>query len=189
VPFSPLNDTELPKNLSGLYIGGGYPEEYAKVLEANKTMRTSIKNAILNKHLPVYAECGGYMYLTKSIENLDNEKYDMVGVIDATSHMTKKLQFFGYFNVEFTKNTAFAKENFTTKAHEFHYSTIDYKTLPSHIAKVEKKYKSKNTASHLCGININNTYAAYQHIHLWSNIEIAKTFINSCLSYYKLNKV
>ena len=95
--FSPINDKALPENLDFLYIGGGYPEVFKEELENNYSMRNSIKEA-LDNGLRCYAECGGLMYLTKSIDGAQ-----MVGFFDGESIMTNKLQNFGYCKVKIDK--------------------------------------------------------------------------------------
>ncbi len=98
VEFSPIHDDALPNNIDGVYIGGGYPELHLEALAANKSMKASIL-AASKDGLPIYAECGGLMYLTKSIVDLENNQYEMVGVFDTKSEMTTRLQHFGYVNV------------------------------------------------------------------------------------------
>ena len=95
VPFSPLHDTELPENIQGLLLGGGYPELYAKELSENESMRRSIK-AALEKKLPSLAECGGFMYLHEKLIDKEGNSFSMVGAIPAECHDTGKLVRFGY---------------------------------------------------------------------------------------------
>lgn len=94
VYFSPLEDKKLPE-CDGLYLGGGYPELYAKVLQDNLSMRASIKNAI-DSGLPCIAECGGFMYLMKAFRDKNEQVYDWAGVVDGETYMTQKLNRFGY---------------------------------------------------------------------------------------------
>lgn len=94
VYFSPLEDKQLPE-CDGLYLGGGYPELYAKVLQDNFSMRASIKNAV-DSGLPCIAECGGFMYLMKAFRDKNGQVYDWTGVVDGETYMTQKLNRFGY---------------------------------------------------------------------------------------------
>ena len=87
--FSPVKDKKIPK-CDGLYIGGGFPEVLGNLLEKNQTMKKIIKK-LAEDNLPIYAECGGLMYLTKSII-YDNKKHKMVGLFDAETKMTKKMR-------------------------------------------------------------------------------------------------
>ena len=119
--FSPLEDKTLPKNIDGLILGGGFPEMFAKKLEKNISMRNSIKSAA-EKNLPIFAECGGYMYLMKSIKNFDGEIFEMCGVIDNRAEMTKKLQMVGYVSASLIKNCIIGGVGDKIHAHEFHFS-------------------------------------------------------------------
>lgn len=124
IEIDPCQDTNLPQ-IDALFIGGGFPETHMLKLEANKSMRTAIGNAIDNG-LPTYAECGGLMYLAKSIEwrrDGHTEKCDMVGSIDADIIMEKRPQGRGYVQLEETIHTLWpGRTNHIISAHEFHYS-------------------------------------------------------------------
>ena len=117
--FSPISDKKIPK-CDSVYIGGGFPEILGKKLSQNHSMKKSIKQAAENG-IPVYAECGGLMYLTKSIKH-NNQKYKMVGLFDAETQMTKKMTL-NYTQGRITSNCLISSpRNFN--AHEFHYSKI-----------------------------------------------------------------
>jgi len=117
--FSPITDKKIPK-CDCIYIGGGFPEILGKRLSQNNTMKKSIKDAAENG-IPIYAECGGLMYLTKSIKH-QNKKYKMIGLFDAETEMTKKMTL-NYTNGRITSNCLISPpRNF--HAHEFHYSKI-----------------------------------------------------------------
>lgn len=117
--FSPLHDEKLPEDVDGLLLGGGYPELYADELSNNKSMLVSVKKAI-SKGLPSLAECGGFMYLHKELEDDKGKTYSFVGVIDAKVGYTGKLVRFGY--VELSDNAGiFLKNDYRIKGHEFHY--------------------------------------------------------------------
>ncbi len=121
--FSPMNDESLPEKLDGLYVGGGFPEVFAKELSDNHSMRASMK-AFVESDRPVYAECGGLMYLCKAIIDLEGNTFEMVGVIDNKSIMTKKLQRFGYVDVELGEDCIIGPKGLKVKAHEFHRSEV-----------------------------------------------------------------
>jgi cobyrinic acid a,c-diamide synthase len=119
--FSPVNDKKIPK-CDGLYIGGGFPEILGNSLEKNQIMKKLIKK-LSEDNLPIYAECGGLMYLTKSISS-QNKKYKMIGLFDAETKMTKKMR------LNYTKGKIIAKNPISEKlhdfqGHEFHYSQLD----------------------------------------------------------------
>lgn len=125
--FSPIHDTKLPDNCSGMLLGGGYPELYAGELEANKEMRETIKSAI-QCGMPSVAECGGFMYLHEKLTDKEGQTYEMAGVIPEVCHYTGKLVRFGYVEIaeektgeNMEKDKHFLPENSVIKAHEFHY--------------------------------------------------------------------
>lgn len=192
--FSPIKDKILPKNLDFLYIGGGYPEVFKEELENNYSMRSSIKKA-LEKGLKCYAECGGLMYLTKSIDGAE-----MVGFFNGNSEMTKMLQNFGYCKVKVNKkyfgkslklslnypnkNMDSTQENskktlqeeyFEINAHEFHKSQVNLEE--NKVYEVEKTQYDGEIIKWQCGYIKGNTLAGYAHINFQSNIEFAKKII------------
>ncbi|MBT8134337.1 MAG: hydrogenobyrinic acid a,c-diamide synthase (glutamine-hydrolyzing) [Gammaproteobacteria bacterium] len=127
IEIDPCHQTHLPE-IDALFIGGGFPETHMKELEANITLRTAIKTAIDNG-LPTYAECGGLMYLARSIQ-WDDDSREMVGCIDADIIMEKRPQGRGYVQLQETENSLWPrpaswKEGHTIKAHEFHYSRFN----------------------------------------------------------------
>lgn len=115
--FSPLHDSHLPDGISALLLGGGYPECYAKELSENTSMLTSIRDSAA-AGLRIAAECGGFLYLHRTLEGMDGKAYPMAGLIDAAAYRTKKLSRFGY--VTLTEHTS-ATEKPAIRAHEFHY--------------------------------------------------------------------
>lgn len=118
--FSPLKDENLPKNCDILYFGGGYPELYLNQLQENIVLKNCIKTKVLDNNTITIAECGGFMYLGKSIEN-----QNMVGVFEANFYNTKKLTRFGYINLQAKENTFLCQKHQIIKAHEFHYYDSD----------------------------------------------------------------
>ena len=119
--FSPLRDKKLPSGIKGLYIGGGYPEEYAEQLSQNTSMRMSIYEFSLNYGC-VYAECGGYMYLGRML--IKNEfAWPMCGIFDIDFEMNEnKRKCLGYRTVNQLINTVLGETNISFRGHEFHYS-------------------------------------------------------------------
>lgn len=172
--FSPINDKGLPQNLDFLYIGGGYPEVFKKELEDNYSMRNSIKEA-LDDGLRCYAECGGLMYLTKSIDGAQ-----MVGFFDGESVMTNKLQNFGYCKVKIDKKCFDKKlgieEDFEINAHEFHKSQVNLNE--KNVYEVEKMKYDGEIINWECGYFKKNTLAGYAHINFQGNIELIKALVN-----------
>jgi cobyrinic acid a,c-diamide synthase len=180
--FSPLRGKKLPEGLSGLYIGGGYPEVFAKELENNIEMRNSVKS-LIEKGIPAYAECGGLMYLTQAIRNLEGLDFDMVGVLPGISKMTTTLSRFGYVEIEALKDNVIANKGQIIRGHEFHYSAIEGEEVDLCTWKVSKKRNSGKESVWNCGYSKFNLIAGYPHIHFYSNLEFAKQFVKSCIEY------
>ncbi|MBS7527375.1 cobyrinate a,c-diamide synthase [Fusibacter paucivorans] len=174
VPISPIKDSEIPDNCDGLYIGGGYPEVFAKELEMNASFRKALKTA-LGSGMPCYAECGGLMYLTACIDNGKNT-YDAVGFFPAKSEMTNKLQRFGLINVTMKD---FMSCTLTFRAHEFH------KSLITDDEPIDKKYHIvKGSRSWTCGYQKEHTLGTYAHQHFYSNLD----FLSLLIDLWGINK-
>jgi len=174
IPFSPLKDNVVPKDVEGLILGGGYPELYLERLYQNKSMLNSIKCLVTNG-LPTYAECGGFMYLGKTISK-NNIEYKMVGAIDTNSILTKRLQNFGYVFLKANEDNVFCNKGEGINAHEFHYSSSD------NSGKTFKAIKTTNKSWN--GVfGTNAIYAGYPHLHLWGNLDFAKSFLERCWSF------
>lgn len=179
VYFSPLNDKSLPESLDGLYVGGGFPEVFAKELSENSDMRLSMKGFV-DSDKPVYAECGGLMYMCKEIIDLEGHVFDMVGVIHNQSKMTKKLQRFGYVDVELGDDSIIGPKGLQIKAHEFHRSELT--TLDEDVTcyNVQKDRGKGNVNHWKCGYSYKNFLGAYAHIHFYNNLDVPKNFLASC---------
>jgi cobyrinic acid a,c-diamide synthase len=173
--FSPLHDRELPNNADGLILWGGYPELYGPKLEGHTSMRHSLKTAI-NAGLPVYAECGGFMYLQQSLTDLQGNVYKMLGILPGNAKMTGKLQNFGYYKLEALKDNLLCDLGNGINAHFFHYATSDSEGDCFKAVKQGGK-------SFLCIVSEGNLFAGYQHLHFWGNPDFAKRFIGACMEY------
>lgn len=165
--FSPMNDKSIPEGLDFLYIGGGYPEVFKEQLEANVSMRESIKKALENG-LKCYAECGGLIYLTQEIDGAE-----MVGFFDGTSAMTKRLVRFGYCNVNIDEK--YYGREININGHEFHKSDVELNEET--IYEVTKKQYDGETLKWNCGYIKNNTLAAYAHVNFLGNIDFLKAIL------------
>ncbi len=119
--FSPLANEPVPPEADGLYIGGGFPEEFAEILAGNAIAKKSITE-VVNKGLPTLAECGGFMYLTEAITNSTGQRYDMLGIIPGEVAMQTKLAALGYREISGTQANFLIGEDEEAKGHEFHYS-------------------------------------------------------------------
>ena len=168
VPFSPLSNSELPQDIQGMYLGGGYPELYAQRLSENAPMRASVK-AALERGVPCIAECGGFMYLTESIAS-----YPMVGFIPGKSFDTGKLTRFGYISLMAGHDTLLCTAGGEIRGHEFHH--WDSENTGGSFTAVKASGKSWK-----CVHATETLYAGYPHFHFYSNPDFAVSFYNACL--------
>jgi cobyrinic acid a,c-diamide synthase len=175
VYFSPLADEEVPVNSDGLYIGGGFPEEFASELSKNSIAKKSVKAAI-EKGLPTLAECGGFMYLTEAIETTQKDRHEMTGVIPGQVKMQTKLASLGYRDISGQPKNFLLKEDEKAKGHEFHYSTYHYDDEISHAYETKGMRGVKKE-----GYLKKNLVAGYTHFHFASNTEMIENWIGQCL--------
>ncbi|HEM1238215.1 TPA: cobyrinate a,c-diamide synthase [Listeria monocytogenes] len=167
IPFSPLEEREVP-DADFIYIGGGFPEVFAEQLAKNKSMRESIL-AAHEQGKPIYAECGGLMYLGSSLE-MEAESYEMVGVFDGVSKMTTRLRKFGYCIAEPLEDTLLGKKGTAIRGHEFHHSVFE--TNEPTRMKLTKKRDGEIVKEWHGGYQKGNTFASYLHIHFYQNLSI-----------------
>lgn len=178
VEFSPVNDACLPDNLDGLYFGGGYPELHAAALEANGSMRSAVSHFALSGR-PVYAECGGFMYLTEMVIDADGREHSMVGLFPTKARVQKKLAALGYAEVTGTHETGWLRAGESARGHEFRYSMID--DLPASIMRL---YSINSRGRERCeGFAIRATLASYIHLHFKSCPQMAARFLSACANY------
>jgi cobyrinic acid a,c-diamide synthase len=192
--FSPLHDDRVPEEVDGIIIGGGYPEILAGELSKNLSMMRSIKK-IAENQIPIYAECGGLMYLSKSIKEgiptYKNDKipgpgskvnfnktYKMIGLIDARTKMTDKLTL-NYTQGKVIKESVFGNIN-SIKGHEFHFSEME--NIPNDSKFSYYLNKGNGIINQKDGIVIYNTLASYTHLH-FSNTKLPQQFILNCKKF------
>ena len=177
--FSPLEDQTLPEGLDGLYLGGGYPELYARELSGNQGMRQAIFDWAQSGR-PLYAECGGFMYLTEGIGGDDVGVLPMVGVFPVTARMQKKRASLGYREVRLEQDCFFGPAGTMLRGHEFHYSVID--AMPDHIERIYTVNSSVNGDQSREGYRQNNVLGGYLHLHFGYNPRMAVEFVQACRS-------
>ena len=178
VPFSPLEDKQLPDDLDGLLLYGGYPELNGKKLEQNTTMKDMIREK-LKAGMPCMAECGGFMYLHEEMEGMDGNFYQMAGVIPGKVYRTPKLSRFGYVTLT-QKKPALGMEDFgEIPAHEFHYFDSENCGGDFHAAKPESKRGWD------CIHGTDTMLAGFPHLYYYGNPEVPKAFLKKCLAYKK----
>lgn len=194
--FSPLHDKYLPEDIHGILLGGGFPEIMSRELTRNRSMMNSIKK-IAETEIPIYAECGGLMYLSKSIkegispnkknngivelEENSQKTYKMAGLIDATTKMTNQLTL-NYTQGKIVNGSFLFEKVKTIRGHEFHYSKIEnihHDTKYSYYLD-----KGIGISEKKDGIIVYNTIASYTHLH-FSNSIYPTNFVLNCNKYSK----
>ena len=173
--FSPLRDGNIPEDADALLLPGGYPELYLKELSSNETMLESVRDAYKN-NMPVVAECGGFMYLHRSITDMEGKEFQMAGVIDSVCRYTGRSVRFGYIEVR-EKKESFLPPGECIKGHEFHYydsvgngdSCIACKPVTG------KEYE--------CIFSNERCFLGYAHLYYPSNREFARNYVKKACEY------
>ncbi len=180
IRFSPIEDTHLPEESDALYIGGGYPEEEAEALSANEQMLGDIRQFAASGR-PIYAECGGLIYLSQRLLTLDGKEYPLVGILPATTRMLPRKKSLGYVEVTLNQNSLWGSHGRTLRGHEFHYSELTMD--PTRNANWKAVYSLKKPHSDAVtseGFQCGQILASYIHLHLASHPEAIEFFIANC---------
>ena len=202
VPFSPLDDETLPDGIAGVLLGGGFPEMFAEKLAANTSMRASIR-AAAEQGLPIYAECGGYMYLMTELVDFDARAHAMCRVFPGRAVMTKRLQMVGYVTARMEEDTVLGAAGTELRGHEFHFSQEEAAETPPTTAKDSPAEsgvaaetadadppsrpfmftKLRNGATYGAGQRYKNVLGSYLHIHFAGCPGAAERFVRACKVY------
>lgn len=179
VSISPLTEISLP-SLDALYIGGGFPETHAAELAENKTFRNDIRKAAENG-LPIYAECGGLMYLGEALV-LQEKTFPMVGILPIAFGFSKKPQGHGYTIVAVEKENPYYAIGTKLKGHEFHYSRV-LKWHGDDENMVFSMKRGTGIRNGKDGIRYKNVLATYTHIHALGTPAWAKNLVQNAIGY------
>lgn len=174
IRFSPLADPSIPDGVAAVYIGGGYPEIHASALSRNAPMLQSIR-AWADAGRPLYAECGGLMYLSMGVHDFDGNFFDMAGVFPFQTRMTKKPRL-GYREIVFDEECILGARGETCRGHEFHYSEIVRSAQMMDVAPGYRVKDRNKLDLGTDGFRIKNTLASYIHVHFGSSAHIAERF-------------
>jgi len=171
--FSPLADSCLPPGIAGLYLGGGYPELYAEGLAANRPMREAIR-AWSRAGRPLYAECGGFMYLAEEIVDFSGRAWPMAGVFPVAARMRHGRAALGYCRAIQTAATLLGPKGAELSGHEFHYSEVD--PMPGEIRRCYSLAEGGEEGYMING----RTLGGYLHLHFGASPEAAAHFVRTC---------
>jgi cobyrinic acid a,c-diamide synthase len=176
--FSPLHDETLPLNCAGIILSGGFPEMYAEQLAANAKIREALREAH-RQDMPIYAECGGLMYLTESITDLDGDQHRMVGLLPGHSVMTRRRLTLGYRQAQAASDSWLLSAGETVRGHEFHYSKWEDRPadLPPAFHLLPRSGEGEPRPD---GAKVGNLWASYVHLHFWGKPELASRFVRAC---------
>ncbi len=172
VEFSPIHDSTLPEHLDALMFHGGYPELYTRELSENTSMRNAVKSAIESGMITM-AECGGFLYLHETVEDIQGQPFPMAGVIPGRAFYTGRLQRFGY--VTLSGGKVFGKDIGDIRSHEFHYYDSD------HNGEEFLAQKPAAKRSWRC-INSGDTlFCGFPHLYYYANQELPRVFLERIL--------
>ncbi|MBU5638628.1 cobyrinate a,c-diamide synthase [Geomonas sp. Red69] len=176
--FSPLEDAGLPDGIGGIYLPGGYPELFAGKLAANEPMKQALLQAV-ESGMPVYAECGGFIYLTQGVAG-DEGTIPFVDIFPVRTRMLPRRKALGYREVELVSRGIIGGEGTVARGHEFHYSEME--EMPEG---VERLYRVSRKGAYLGmeGYRYRNCLASYIHLHFGSSPGIARDFVGHCRAY------
>jgi cobyrinic acid a,c-diamide synthase len=175
VEFSPISDGALPADLDGLYLAGGYPEIHAAQLSENASMRDAIVQ-FAKSGGPIYAECGGFMYLCEAIVDSDGREHQMAGLFPTRVRMQKQLAAIAYVEVEASEEALWLRGGQRVRGHEFHYSIID--EMPASVSRCLRLSAGNKTRDD--GYAVGCVLGGYSHLHFRSSCDFASSFVDRC---------
>jgi cobyrinic acid a,c-diamide synthase len=172
--FSPLRDAALPAGTRALYLCGGFPELYAEQLSANRAMLAAVR-AAATAGLPIYAECGGLMYLTETVVDASGNAFPMTGALPGRSVMSARLML-GYRTIQALDNSWLWQAGESVRGHEFHYSSWEttHERLPRLYA-IQPDARQPEVRAE--GAHMGNLLASYVHLHFLALPELAARFV------------
>lgn len=182
VPFSPISDPALPDALDGLYFGGGYPELFADRLAENRTLCRQVREASA-AGMPIYGECGGFMYLGREIHDMEGRSHLMTGCFPFATRMYDRLRSLGYREVTLTADTVLGQAGATLRGHEFHYSDLEPSPEGDGVQTVYGLSDRLGRPRSGEGFQIQRTLGSYVHLHFGSRPEAAGSFVDACRIY------
>jgi len=188
VTFSPLHDKALPE-ADGLILGGGFPEMFAEKLYGNEGMRESIVQAA-KAGMPVYAECGGFMYLMRRVIDFAGKEYPMLGLVPGRVQMNTKLQTVGYVSARMLEDTVLGKAGSVIHGHEFHFSSECVENENATAEEYPRAFeftRMRGNKKYPAGYAKKNILGSYLHLHFAGCPEAAEAFVQACLEF-KQNK-
>lgn len=182
--FSPLKGETFPETASGLYLGGGYPEVHAESLfqKGQSGFLEDVRKAV-RQEMPIYAECGGLMVLSRFIETTEGKRYPMAGILPFGTHMLSRRKALGYTEVMLRRPCILGDPGLRLRGHEFHYSEIVEEEDSPSLEKVYEIQGRKDKTARLEGYRVGSVLASYVHLHWGSAPEAASHFVEQCAAF------
>jgi len=178
ISVSALSNNELPSDVDALYIGGGFPETHSKALSNNRSLLTSVREKV-ERGLPIYAECGGMIYLSRTLL-VDHTKYPLAGVLPIDIKMCSVPAGHGYCRVLVDRPNPFFPVGIQLSGHEFHYTSVIREDGVDTAYKVLRGTGSTNMRD---GFVYKNVLAGYMHLHALATPEWAKGLVKAAFMY------
>jgi cobyrinic acid a,c-diamide synthase len=171
VPFSPTADRALPRDVDAVYLGGGYPESFAAELAANRSLAAELRERTA-AGMPLYAECGGLLYLARSLTGFDGSRHEMSGVLPLDVVMDREYLAIDYVTVRTTAPSPLGPAGTTARGQEFHQSRIAEAEIDADLYEITTSDGQRRRG----GFRQGNVIASYAHLHLGSAPAIAASF-------------
>lgn len=172
LPFSPLRDAALPPDTGGLYLGGGFPELFAARLAANGALLADVRRAAADG-MPIYAECGGLMYLAEALTDFEGSRHRMAGLLPCEVAMTDRRTALGYVRLRTQRNTLLCPAKTELRGHEFHWSRLSAGGEQANAYEIiEPSPRSEGFAN-------GNVLASYVHLHFGAEPDLARRFVQA----------
>jgi len=184
VRFSPVADGALPA-VDGLYFGGGYPELHAAELSQNRRLLADVAS-FAERAGPIYAECGGLMFLCQAIETLDGRRHPMAGLVPGVAVMCDRLQALGYVEVETQAPSLLGGAGLRFRGHQFRYSEL--RDVPEDLERIYRLRRRRGGEVLPEGYRRGSVLASYVHAHWASNPRAADGFVATCSDYARRSR-
>ncbi len=178
--FSPVHDRRLPEGIAGLILCGGYPELYADKLSQNREMREAVRKAI-GSGMPCIAECGGFLYLQKQLQDEKGGVHEMTGLFPGECFRADGLHHFGYVTMSLQEGSLFGQKDMTLRAHEFHYYGAGLES--DRVCRAFLVEKASGDGRWLGGWADKDFYAGFPHIYFYGNENFAEGFLDRAAGY------
>jgi cobyrinic acid a,c-diamide synthase len=180
VEISPLRDSALPTDVDGLYFGGGFPEVFAQGLAENRAFIASLRRAH-RAGMPIYAECGGLMYLVDTIQDSAGARYAMVGLLPGVCRLTDRLQNFGYKDVVSLRDSVLGPSGLSARGHEFHYSVWEGRPDETSLYRTRSSHGDERDE----GYSVGNLTASYVHLHFDACPGVARSLVERAATFHR----